>query len=151
MRMVINLPILIREIITDVENILNKMDQDRTVIKPVKIRRSQNNIIVSWNIFPFSNQIEIFTTLQEIISTKLLNIHGEILSYEIKDGFITDRTYDTFKDFLIHRGFNWDIYLYDPENFVYIRLIIESNVKKEENKWISLDIDVIEKSAWFLE
>jgi len=151
MRMEVNLPLLIREIITDVENLLNKMNFDRTLVKPVKIRRSHNNIIVSWNIFPFSALIEIYTNFQEIITKNLLNIRGEILSYDIKEGSITDHTHDTFKDFLIHQGTNWDVYLYDPEIFIYIRLIIESNIKKGKDKWISLDIDVIEKSAWFLE
>ncbi|WP_455139915.1 hypothetical protein [Candidatus Hodarchaeum mangrovi] len=147
----VNLPGLIKEIISDIENLLNKMNFDRGLVKPVKIRRSHNNIIVTWNIFPSSTHIGIYTNLQEIISKNLFNINGEILSYNITEGLITDHTHHTFNEFLIHQGSNWDIYLYDPEIFIYIRLIIESNIKTVDKKWISLDIDVIEKSAWFLE
>ena len=53
------------------------------------------------------------------------------------------------QEFQINFGESWDVYLYEPEIFVYIRLLLESKIINPEERWISLDIDVINNSAWF--
>ncbi len=73
---------------------------------------------------------------------------SELISYTVNKGKILDSTVEAF---IIKKGVNYDLYIYDPEIFIYIRLLLESPSKNQSREWISIDIDVIKKSAWFLD
>ncbi|MHA2306159.1 MAG: hypothetical protein ACXACU_12290, partial [Candidatus Hodarchaeales archaeon] len=64
----------------------------------------------------------------------------------IDTGGITD---SGTQEFQIIRGKSWEVYLYDPETFIYIRLLNESRIADPFDKWLSIDIDIVENSAWF--
>ena len=146
-----SLPLLLQSIVNSVEDYIVSLNLNREVNKPVKIRHRELNTIISWNLFMDSGLENVFLTIEKLIQNQLKNIQGELLKYTITNGSITDHTFETFNEFRIHRGKNWDVYLYEPETFAYIRLLIESRTDLVDKKWISLDIDLVRKSAWFLD
>jgi hypothetical protein len=118
---------------------------------PAKQRDRGINSILTWNIFPENpgEEIEIFDSIQKLINHKLESYEeGELLQYEISKGRILDSGSEAF---IISRGFSWDLYIYQPETFIYIRLLQEKNIEKDSNEWISVDIDLIKQSAWFVD
>jgi hypothetical protein len=145
----LQIPDILELLISNLEDFLTNKFSDRTKTLPVKIRQTTNNIIITWNVFPEpSHKLgKILKNIKTIINENLDNLKGgEILRYEISNGSIDD---SGSKYFLIKHGFSWDIYLYEPETFIYTRLLHESRIDNQEEEWISIDIDVINKSAWF--
>lgn len=144
------LPKIVQELVQTLEDHLDRITTDRIKTLPVKIKNRNQNTIITWNIYP-EHQKDIsdkFLTLQLIISRVLEQpLDGELIYSEIKKGFILDAGN---KAFSINHGFTWDLYLYQLEVFVYIRLARESNLDNT-SEWISIDIDLIENSAWFLD
>jgi hypothetical protein len=144
------LPEILQELVQTLEDYLNKIFIDRINTLPVKIKNKNQNTILTWNIFPEPQEeiLKIFLSLKLIISRILEQpIDGELIYSEIQKGYILDTG---IKGFSIICGYTWDLYLYQPEIFIYIRLVHESNLDNT-NEWISIDIDLIEGSAWFLD
>jgi hypothetical protein len=143
------LPDILKLLIPRLEHFLNTKFNDRSKTLPLKIRQTKNNIIITWNVFPDPSHdlTDLFTNIKTIISNQLDNLtDGEILYHEISKGSIFDSGSEVF---LIKNGFSWDIYLYKPETFIYARLLHESQIDKQQEEWISIDIDVVNNSAWF--
>ncbi|MHA1941128.1 MAG: hypothetical protein ACW97P_05330 [Candidatus Hodarchaeales archaeon] len=145
------LPKILHELVNTLENFIDTLFTDRKVTLPVKIRSNTHNSIVTWNIFPNGqvDLVKIFKDLNKIIYSKLVGIpKSELLSYTIDKGRILDTMVEAF---FIKHGCNYDLYIYDSELFVYTRLLLESPSDDQSKEWISIDIDVIKKSAWFLD
>ncbi|MHA1512489.1 MAG: hypothetical protein ACTSRJ_00280 [Candidatus Hodarchaeales archaeon] len=145
------LPSILVEITNQLEKYLEKKFPNRMKTLPVKQRDRGINSILTWNIFPENpgEEIEIFDSIQKLINLKLESYEeGELLQYEISKGRILDSGSEAF---IISRGFSWDLYIYQSETFIYIRLLKEKNIEKDSNEWISVDIDLIKQSAWFVD
>jgi len=146
-----SLPLILLEITNLLESYLEEKFPIRTKTLPLKQRNRGNNSIFTWNIFHENPEetIEIFESIQNVINQKLESYEeGELLQYEISKGRILDSGSEAF---LISKGFSWDLYIYQPEIFVYIRLLLEKNIEMDNNEWISVDIDLIKQSAWFVD
>lgn len=143
------LPNSLHELVNSLEDHIDTLFPDRKITLPVKIRRNDHNSIITWNIFPY-NQMdlgEILKDLNEIISSNLLRIpKSELIAYNIDQGKILDSGIEAFR---IKSGFIYDLYIYDPEIFVYTRLLQEFRLNDQSKQWISIDIDVVTNSAWF--
>ena len=143
------LPEILQAITLSLESYLDKIFAYREKTLPVKIKETQNNVIVTWNIFPDSSDTinGILKDIKDLINQEMnKGYDGEVLKYDINSGQIFDAGVEAF---LILEGFSWDLYLYKPETFIYIRLLHESRLDKEKDQWISVDIDIINNSAWF--
>ncbi len=116
---------------------------------PIKIQTRENNTIITCNIFLNEGGYleDLFQKITEVFEKTLEKINGETIHYELTKGKILDTG---IQEFQIDLAKVWDIYLYDPEIFIYVRLLVESKLAQPKNSWISLDIDVITNSAWFL-
>jgi hypothetical protein len=146
-----SLPSILQEIVKVLEAYLEKLLPNRKRTLPVKQRDKGINSILTWNIYPRTPEevTDIFDSIQNLLSHKLVNFEGgELLMYEISEGRILDSGSDAF---IISRGFSWDLYIYQPEIFVYIRLLQEKKIQTDDNEWISVDIDLIRQSAWFVD
>ena len=146
-----SLPSILVEITNQLELYLEKKFPTRIKTLPVKQRDRGINSILTWNIFPENpgEEIKIFDSIQNLINQKLESYEeGELLQYEISKGRILDSGSEAF---IISRGYSWDLYIYQPETFVYIRLLQEKNLEKDNQEWISVDIDLIKQSAWFVD
>jgi len=146
-----SLPLILLEITNLLESYLENKFPTRTKTLPVKQRDRGVNSILTWNIFPknLEETKEIFNSIQDLFSQKLESYEeGELLQYEISKGRILDSGSEAF---IISRGFSWDLYIYQPEIFVYIRLLQEKSIEIDNNEWISVDIDLIKQSAWFVD
>ena len=146
-----SLPLILLEITNLLELYLEKKFPTRTKTLPVKQRDRGINSILTWNIFPRNpeEKAEIFDFIRNLFCQKLESYEeGGLLQYEISKGRILDSGSEAF---LISRGFSWDLYVYQPEIFVYIRLLQEKNIGMNHNEWISVDIDLIKQSAWFVD
>ena len=150
MKTIRQLPEVLQELVQRLEDHMDKIAPARERTLPVKIKKQRQNTIITWNIYPEpQNEIKnTFSDLREVISGILEQpLDGELIYSEIKKGQILDAGINAFS---IIQGFSWDLYLYQPEIFVYVRLVHETTLDKT-NEWISIDIDVIENSAWFLD
>ena len=146
-----HLPIVLQELVQALENHLDQLTPNRKRTLPVKIKKQNQNTIITWNIYsePQKDITGIFSDLQKIISRILEQpLDGELIYSEFKKGQIFDAGINAFS---INQGFTWDLYLYQPEMFVYVRLLRETNLDGSNDTWISIDIDLIENSAWFLD
>ncbi|MHA1214938.1 MAG: hypothetical protein ACTSPG_06555 [Candidatus Hodarchaeales archaeon] len=145
------LPQVITNIVDLVEHFIDSQQLDRSITKPVKIRKSKSNTILTWNIYfePIELLESNFTHLENLIMKSLKNIQGEVIFYNVSHGTISDQTTEVFKDFFVNKAKLWDVYLYKPEIFIYIRLMQESKRQQADKSWISLDIDIVKDSAWF--
>ena len=151
MNEITHLPIVLQELVQALENHLDQLTPNRKRTLPVKIKKQNQNTIITWNIYsePQKEITGIFSDLQKIISQILEQpLDGELIYFEIKKGKIIDAGINAFS---IKHGFSWDLYLYQPETFVYVRLLHETNLDSCIDAWISIDIDLIENSAWFLD
>lgn len=133
----------------EIERIIDSHKLDRSKTLPVNIKTRGNNIIVTWNIY--SEDKPSLNKLFHVITDKIVQILENIEGENIHLVFNTGKIIDTgIQEFQVNFGESWDIYLYEPEIFIYIRLLLESRIGKPKERWISLDIDVVNKSAWFL-
>lgn len=111
------------------------------------MRRKQNTT-VTWNIYPRDGtQLDrLFQVLSNTIDENLEELHGEMIRNKLTNGRILDMGVQEFE---IIKGISWEIYLYKPETFIYIRLLNEVSTTTLSKNWISIDIDIVEESAWF--
>lgn len=142
------LPKELQSIVVRLEKLIDSYYSSRSRTLPVKIIQHKQNIIVTWNIFPGARiQLQdFFQILTKTIEGSLKDINGEIIYCSLKNGKIRDRG---VQEFQIHLGKTWEIYLYDPETYIDIRLLCESRVSEPQDRWLSIDIDVVTESAWF--
>ncbi|MHA2232791.1 MAG: hypothetical protein ACXAB4_09895, partial [Candidatus Hodarchaeales archaeon] len=82
--------------------------------------------------------------LKETVDSTLKGLNGEIICLE-GEGVIIDSGITAFQ---VVQSITWDVYLYDPEDFLYIRLFHEKDPEKGV-EWLSLDADYVANSAWF--
>lgn len=142
------LPQELQGLVVKLEDLINSHYSSRSRTLPVKIKKRKQNIIVTWNIYPGDKvQLkELFHTITVTIENSLKGINGEIISCSLTNGEIRDRG---VQEFQIHMGKTWEIYLYDPETYISLRLLYESRLSQPQDRWLSIDIDVIAESAWF--
>jgi hypothetical protein len=135
-------------LILDIENFLDSIFTNRLRTLPVKTTKRNQNTTVTWNIFPTNkvNLDDIFPILAEKINNNFASIQGEIIKLESANGNISDSGYQEFQ---ILKAHIWEVYIYDPEIFMYIRLFYESRSIDPDDMWLSIDIDITEESAWF--
>ncbi|MFX1505650.1 MAG: hypothetical protein ACFFDC_06000 [Promethearchaeota archaeon] len=142
------LPKELQRLVVKLEDLINYHYSSRSRTLPVKIKKRKQNIIITWNIYP-GDKIhleEFFQTITKTIDRSLKDINGEIIYCSLTNGEIRDRG---VQEFQIHMGKTWEIYLYDPETYIALRLLYESRLSSPLDKWLSIDIDVIVESAWF--
>lgn len=139
---------LVDSLIFEIERILSSEFENRLKTLPVKVIKRSNNTTVTWNIYPpdLSKNDKLLVKLAKAINENFNNIVGEIIKFKIANGSILD---SGNQEFQIIRGQSWEIYLFDPETFIYIRLLNESRLADPIEKWLSIDIDIVESSAWF--
>lgn len=142
------LPEVLQLLVPRIEDLIDSYFSNRLRTLPVRINHRKQNITITWNIYP-TDRIsleDLFQILSKLIDENLDDINGEIICYTISDGTIRDRK---VQEFQIHSGKSWEIYLYEPETFIDVRLLLESYLTESHNKWISIDIDIVTQSAWF--
>jgi hypothetical protein len=100
---------------------------------------------LAYNLFLEERQ-ELLKSLENVINSALSGLKAEIISLK-GSGTIQDLGISAFQ---ILQSITWEVYLYDPEDFAYIRLFHERDPEKG-TEWLSLDVDYVEKSAWFHE
>lgn len=144
------LPNFLQQLIIKIEALIDSRLDNRLHTLPVRIKKREQNIIITWNIYPEYNlELNFFLArIAETINQLLDEIKGEIIQYELSKGKISD---GGVSEFQINLGKTWDIYLYDPEIFIYLRLLLESRLANPQDKWISLDVDMVTGSAWFVD
>lgn len=98
---------------------------------------------LAYNFFLEERQ-ELLKSLENAINSTLSGLKAEIISLK-GSGTIQDLGISAFQ---VLQAITWEVYLYDPEDFAYIRLFHEKDPKKT-TEWVSLDVDYVEKSAWF--
>lgn len=139
----------LRKIASTINNTITEMDLHLKLTGPT-YRKTENNITISYNIYPDEANIEqtwlvlfdlLHSTFQEL--SKI----GEVIFYDTASGKILDQGIEYFT---VLRANVFECYIYEPESFVYARLLEEFD-KIKKNTWISIDIDGIERSAWFVE
>ncbi|UCG01589.1 MAG: hypothetical protein JSW11_18495 [Candidatus Heimdallarchaeota archaeon] len=142
------LPKVLQQLTSKIEALVDLYYPDRSQTLPVRINKRKQNIIVTWNIYPSErHQLdELFPILSNTIEENLKGINGEIIHCSLINGEIRDRG---IQEFQIHMGKTWEIYLYDPETYIDVRLLQESRITQPLDKWLSIDIDIVTESAWF--
>ncbi len=137
------------KIVTSINKTLFEFDLHLKFTGPT-YRRTANNYNISYNIYPEEENID--QTLDKLLELlkfefKELAKNGEVIFYDTSQGKILDQGIEYFK---VLKANLFECYVYEPESFLYARLLKEYDIIKK-NKWISIDIDGIERSAWFVE
>ena len=142
------LPKELQGLVVNLEDLLNSHYSNRSRTLPVRITKRKQNIVITWNIYPGAKiQLnDLFLIIAKTIEKSLKDINGEIISCFLTNGEIRDRG---VQEFQIHMGRTWEIYLYDPETYIALRLLYESRISHPQDRWLSIDIDVVAESAWF--
>ncbi|MFX1285316.1 MAG: hypothetical protein ACFFB5_16830 [Promethearchaeota archaeon] len=143
------LPKVLQQLIPKIESIIDSYYSDRSKTLPVRINSRKQNITVTWNIYP-TKDIDLDDLLQiltQTIEKNVSDINGEIIQCNLINGTIRD---NRVQEFQIHTGKIWELYLYEPETYIYLRLLYESRIAQPQDKWISIDIDIMKESAWFV-
>ena len=111
-------------------------------------RQRTNHRTISYNFYPIEEQINQFFNQIKGEMVTFFNLWGknaEILFFDQSRGTITDMENETF---IIDQACHWECYFYESESSAYCRLLNERDIARNI-KWLSLDMDFIEKSAWF--
>ena len=117
------------------------------------IRSSDHNIALAYNFY--SDFLETIwdtlgTILEHFIHT--FNSKSEFILHNGCSGEIIDSGYHSFH---IKQSRIIEAYFYEQELFLYVRVLWESHLQHTKthlpDEWISLDVDVVLKSAWFVE
>lgn len=143
------LPEVLKQLVPKIEALLDSYFSNRIHTLPVRINSRKQNVTVTWNIYP-TNKIlldDLLQILANTIDVNLEDINGEVIQCNLTNGKIKDKN---VQEFQIHTGKTWEIYLYEPEIYIYLRLLYESRIAQPHVKWISIDIDIITESAWFV-
>ena len=152
--MIDNIPKFLINVINEIESFLNTLGNRKKTL-PVKQRTRGDNITFSWNIYG-DNIEELKDHLVNLIEPKLTSIEGEIIKLLVNQGSINDSGTIEFE---IVDGRTYEVYLYKQEAFLYIRIYQERrlDIKKNQNynlldnQWLSIDIDYVKRSAWFID
>jgi hypothetical protein len=131
-------------------NLLEFVKSDERNTGPT-IREKNDNLTVSYNIYNnlSINWSEIKKIVETILEAKDLTPLGEVITYNGTGGKIIDQGNFSFE---VLRSKIWECYFYEPETFFYVRLLWEQdNQQKTTKNWLSLDIDLVDNSAWFSE
>ncbi|MFX1515550.1 MAG: hypothetical protein ACFFC6_04515 [Promethearchaeota archaeon] len=142
------LPKELQELVVNLEDLINSHYSNRSRTLPVRITKRKQNSVITWNIYP-GDKIQLndlFLIIIKTIEKSLKDINGEIICCFLTNGEIRDRG---VQEFQIHMGRTWEIYLYDPETYIALRLLYESRISHPQDRWLSIDIDVVAESAWF--
>lgn len=144
-----SVPGVLRQLTLQVEHLLDEGLENRFRTHPPKIRSRADNSVVMWNIFPdHPDQLNgLYKEIEHIIDSFLADIKGEVIKLEVHSGTIHDMG---VQEFHVKQGNTWDVYLYEAEDFLYFRLFHEARDHNHE-EWLSLDIDLITESAWFVD
>ncbi|MHA2362534.1 MAG: hypothetical protein ACXAC7_01155 [Candidatus Hodarchaeales archaeon] len=112
-------------------------------------RQRKNHRTISFNIYPKKEYFDEFWNDLIILLKDFFNKwnkQGEILFFESSKGLIND---SGSLAFYIEQAYHWECYFYPSESSCFCRLLREKDIQ-DKNKWISIDLDFIEKSAWFV-
>lgn len=145
-------PQILNEFITDFQKKIHeflKSYKDLRYTGPT-LREVQNNLTISYNIYPSLDILDDFYEKTSEIVLKILNkfsIHGELICYKGSEGEIIDQGIVAFN---ILKANHYEFYIYKSGSFIYCRLLKEFDPLQKKT-WISIDLDIIEKSAWFKE
>jgi hypothetical protein len=144
-----SVPEVLRKLIYQIEHLIDEKIKIRSRTHPPKLRRRTNNVVVMWNIFSDHHEIldTLFKHINKILDSNFSRIKGEVIKLDVGSGTIHDMG---TREFQIIEGKTWNIYVYDPEDFLYVRLLREARLNSQE-QWISVDIDYILNSAWFVD
>ncbi len=120
-----------------------------TIVGPT-FRKRENNVTLSYNIYPKEMDInELWTLLYNTLKNNFteLSKKGEVILYTPTQGSILDQGVEYFK---VTNANVFECYIYEPESFIYARILQEYDIIKK-TRWISIDVDGIDRSAWFEE
>jgi hypothetical protein len=120
------------------------------------IREKDQNLTVSYNIYNnlSVNWMKLTNLLELIFEGKNLIPKGEVITHLGLGGKIIDSGLQSFE---VVKSKIWECYFYDPEEFLYVRVLWERDLQKKDKitdlniEWISVDIDLVRDSAWFSE
>ncbi|MFX0208110.1 MAG: hypothetical protein ACFFDT_19140 [Candidatus Hodarchaeota archaeon] len=143
------LPEVLQQLVPKIEGIIDSYFTDRSRTLPVRINNRKQSVTVTWNIYPAKkiHLDDLFQRLARTIDENVTDVNGEIIQCNLINGTIRD---NRVQEFQIDTGKIWEIYLYEPEIYIYLRLLYESRINQPHDKWISIDIDIITESAWFV-
>ncbi|MFW9929378.1 MAG: hypothetical protein ACFFD1_08305 [Candidatus Thorarchaeota archaeon] len=116
------------------------------------IRERNINVTLSYNFY--SNLEQNWIILENILDSFFIfnkNLpEGEIIVHKGSSGKIFDTQVESFE---VLKSKIYECYFYRNEDFLYVRLLWERELKKDgpKNQWLSLDIDLVKESAWFTE
>ncbi|MHA1167141.1 MAG: hypothetical protein ACTSP4_04705 [Candidatus Hodarchaeales archaeon] len=108
--------------------------------------------VLAWNFF-FSTESDRKSFWDLLLNEINKNIipafsgSSEVINHTGCTGSITD---SGNKAFIITKSEIFEIYLYEEETFIYMRLLEEKDPESGK-EWISLDIDLVERTPWFLD
>lgn len=114
------------------------------------LRMRGANSALSYNLFPSEGEVEeTWLSLLKVLGVvfKEVGRGGEIIEYS-GEGSIVD---GGEKAFVVERAHLWECYIYEPEVFIYCRLLNEKDPYQTQKEWFSVDVDVVDRSAWFAE
>lgn len=137
------------DIASNINKTLNEFNSELSFTGPSP-RKTENNQNISYNIYSRNEFINnIWLKLLQLIQSEFqkLSEQGEVIVYDTTQGTISDQGTEYFQ---VLKANIFECYIYEPESFLYARLLEEYDPIKK-NKWISIDIDGIERSAWFVE
>ena len=139
----------VQDLINIIESRIETLKLDRKRTLPVKKRQRSGNKIITWNIFPTTEAPQaLLNHFLNDIESNLKGIEGEVIHFCIKSGDITDTGH---KEFLILSGHTWEIYFYSSEIFIYLRLLLETKKAHPDEIWLSIDVDIVPESPWFVD
>ncbi|MHA2297608.1 MAG: hypothetical protein ACXAEU_07795 [Candidatus Hodarchaeales archaeon] len=140
--------------ITIVKNILENHEVGKSVNMKTgpSYKTRGNSHVISWNFF-FSDDKEKETfwgVMLEELDSKIISpvsCSSEVIKHESCKGMIIDSGQRSFE---ITKSVIYEIYLYKEETFIYLRTLEERDPASSK-EWISLDVDLVEKTPWFLD
>ncbi|MFW9778266.1 MAG: hypothetical protein ACFFE8_05365 [Candidatus Heimdallarchaeota archaeon] len=144
-----SIPEVLRHLMFQINRLMDENSIDRSQTHPPKLRQRANNIVVMWNIFleQKSSLNNLMAKIDQSIETILSQIRGEVIKFNVDSGTIKDMGTQEFR---VIRGKIWNVYFYEPEDFLSVRLVHEETLHDQE-QWISVDIDLVTNSAWFVD
>ncbi|MFW9990447.1 MAG: hypothetical protein ACFFD4_00165 [Candidatus Odinarchaeota archaeon] len=111
-----------------------------------------NSHVLSWNFFFKETQgrSKFWEAMVDELENKVLppvTCSSEVIKHHGCQGTITDSGQRAFE---VIRSVIYEVYLYKEETFVYLRMLEERDLSTGK-QWISLDVDLIENTPWFLD
>ncbi len=139
------LPSLLQLILQTTEETISTLHLTEKTGPSIKTRGGV--FVLSYNFFSINTESD-FQALITAIDSIIPKSETEVLVYSSMTGSITDQGQLGFR---IEQAEIRDIYSFEEESFCYLRLLIEHSVDKKSRRWISLDVDFIPTSPWFMD